>query len=439
MMTEQAKAGWASVLPFYYGWAVLAASAITELLITGATAYSAGLFVLPLQAEFGLSRASASSPLILLYLGAAVFGPIAGRILDRFPIRPVMCLGAISFCASLLIIATSTSLRIMALAVLLPGALGYLVLGMLNTSTLASRWFFRRRGLALGIGAVATSGGGFVTPLLAWAIHLYGWRTALVYESAAIALIVLLLASLLVRDSPAAMALAGHRENAGREEANIRHQPARDPGTGVAGELHRWRTILRNRGFWAPSLLVATISGISGAIVTAAVPMGVQLGFAAQAAFLASAFAISAAITKILSGIVSDIMDKRILLLCAMTCMMASLALLCVFPTFSALAAACGLAGIALGGSLPTSAALIAMRFGSTRFGGAMGWTFLLIGAFTMAAIWISGTVYDRTGAYHFGFVIFLAFCALMSVTALILESGVPRTGQEEPQRAAQG
>ena len=56
----------------YYGWFVLAASAVAELLAQGATSYGAGLFVLPLQAEFGLSRANASSSVLVLFLGAIV-------------------------------------------------------------------------------------------------------------------------------------------------------------------------------------------------------------------------------------------------------------------------------------------------------------------------------------------------------------------------------
>ena len=92
-------------------------------------------------------------------------------------------------------------------------------------------------------------------------------------------------------------------------------------------------------------------------------------------------------------------------------------------PTYTALLVACCLAGIALGGALPSSAAMIAARFGSTRFGATMGWTYFLIGAFTIAAVRISGTVFDRTGSYHSAFVIFLAFCALIFVAALALES----------------
>ena len=239
----------------------------------------------------------------------------------------------------------------MALALLLPAALGYLVLGMLNTGTLASRWFFRHRGLALGIAAVATSGGGLVTPLLGWAMQLYGWRMALVYESASILLIVvLLLTVLIVKDSPDRMGLARHPENNGREEARMAFEAARDSASGLAGELRRWGTILGNRAFWAPSLLVATISGISQAIVTAAVPYGIQLGFAAKTTFfLVTAFSIAAAMTKILAGVLSDFVDKRLVLIFAALCMMASLSFLSFFQgSYGALLAASCLAGMAL-------------------------------------------------------------------------------------------
>ena len=47
--------------PVYYGWWVLGAGAITEMLAIGSTSYAAGLFVLPLERELSLSRAAASS------------------------------------------------------------------------------------------------------------------------------------------------------------------------------------------------------------------------------------------------------------------------------------------------------------------------------------------------------------------------------------------
>ena len=88
----------------YYGWFVLAASAISELLAQGATSYAAGLFVLPLQAEFHVSRADANSSILILFLGAAVASPLVGKMLDRYPIRWVILLGAVVFSAALAII-----------------------------------------------------------------------------------------------------------------------------------------------------------------------------------------------------------------------------------------------------------------------------------------------------------------------------------------------
>ena len=71
----------------YYGWVVLAASALSELLVQGATLYSAGLFVLPLQAEFHISRTAATSAGPILFLGVVFMAPLTGRLLDRWPVR----------------------------------------------------------------------------------------------------------------------------------------------------------------------------------------------------------------------------------------------------------------------------------------------------------------------------------------------------------------
>src|SRR5476649_2806671 len=137
--------------PIYYGWFVLAAGAVSEMLAIGATSYTAGFFVLPLQAEFHLSRANAGVPVLLVYLGAVFVAPYAGRILDRYPVRLVISAGALCFAAALAAIALLSSLWLMALLLLVPAAVGFMLFGPMTTATLASRWFYRRRGLAQGL------------------------------------------------------------------------------------------------------------------------------------------------------------------------------------------------------------------------------------------------------------------------------------------------
>jgi sugar phosphate permease len=419
----QRQTGWGTVLPFYYGWLVLAASAVSEMLVLGATSYSAGLFVLPLQAEFHLSRASANLAVPLLFLGAMAIAPFAGRMLDSWPIRKVMSLGTIALCLALVTIALTSSLTLMVLALLLPAAMGWLMLGPLTTSTLVSRWFHRRRGLALGIAAVATSGGSFtVVPLMSAAIQAHGWRTALLFEAATFLLAVLALTFLIIRDAPAALGLEHHRETRDRREpapptAGMNDHP-------VLRQLRRWKDVLGNRAFWAPALMVATISGLSQGIVVSAVPYGVQLGVTPiRAAAAISIFGLAAAITKIVAGIVSDLLDQRIVLFLSACSMTASLALLYAIATFPVFLTASVLAGIALGGALPTSASMIASRFGSARFGATMAWAYVLIGGLTIAASVVAGTVFDRTGGYHAAFALFLAFCVTMAILSLLLEA----------------
>jgi MFS family permease len=406
----------------YYGWFVLAASACSELLVTGASSYAAGLFILPLQAEFGLSRADASSSVLILFLGAIFVSPLAGRVVDRHPIRPVMLTGAALFTGALAVIAIAPALWVMILVLLIPGALGYVVLGPLTTATLASRWFFKRRGLALGIAAVATSGGGLMAPLLAKAIQSHGWRGALLGEAGILFVIIAILALFVLKDNPFRAGYAEHPENRGRDDEAILRDPGRT-NTAAAPAFGRWREILGHPGFWAPSLAIATTSGIAQAIVGLVPPYGHQLGFDAQsAAFLITLFSIAAATTKILAGVLADFLDSRIVLFVAALVMPLALAVLYFLASYPALAVAACLAGVALGGVLPSAASLIAARFGAARVGSVMGWSYALLGISLLVTVRFAGTMFDLTGSYRPAFAGLLVFALLLMSIALVID-----------------
>ena len=408
-----------TLLP-YYGWFVLAASALCEMLAQGATSYGAGLFVLPLQAEYGLSRANASSAILILFVGAVFVAPVAGRILDRFPIRISVIVGALCFSLALTVIALSGSLWIMALMLLVPVALAFGLLGPMNTATLASRWFFRRRGLALGIAAIATSGGGLlVVPFLSKVIELHGWRHALLWEAAVFFVIIAALALLVLRDNPFKAGYGKHPENKGRtDQASLM-----TVGQPRAPEAGSWRKVLGDAGFWGPSLMLACISGIAQVIVVSMPAYGHQLGFgAAASAFLISAFSLAAAATKILAGVMADFWDKRVLLFATAIFMPLALGLLCIFSGYGALVAACAMAGVALGGVLPLSSGLIAARFGVARFGSVIGWTYMLLSLSIIVMVRFAGAVFDRTGSYHGAFEGLLLAALLVSACSFLID-----------------
>ena len=397
--------------PVYYGWFVLAASAVSEMLLQGATSYSAGLFVLPLQAEFHISRADANSSILFMFLGVVLVAPFAGRILDAWAIRRVMSVGAVILGLSLVGIALSPALWMMAAILLLPMPVAFMILGPLNTSTMAARWFHRHRGLAMGIAAVATSGGGFtVVPLLSAAIRHYGWRPALLYEGVAIALIIIAL-TFVLRDRPSDIGLDNHSENRDRETAaKLSDAVAVD-----------WKSIFTSRAFLIPALTLTAISGTCQAIVITLVPYGVQLGASpTTAALLVSAFAIAAAVTKVVAGSLADYISQYLLLIGAAGLMTLSWLILSLSVAYGALFASSCLAGMALGCALPTTSSLVAVRFGSARFGRVMSWVYPLTFGLAILAVRFVGFMYDRFGGYHAAFECFAVLLAGLLILTLL-------------------
>ena len=402
----------------YYGWWVLAAGAATEMLAIGSTSYAAGLFVLPLERELSLSRADANSSIPILFTGAAIMAMLVGYLLDRFPVQRIMSVGAITFGAGLAIVASTSSPTVMGLALFFPVAFGFMAIGPLTTTTLVSRWFYRRRGRALGLATVATSGGGIaVVPLLSWAIETYGWRAALLVEALSIATLVCALSLLFIRSGPADLDLAAHPENQGRGLADM-------PQHGAGPQPPRWRLveILGSLNFWAVAVALAAITSISQALVVTIVPYSIGLGIAAsRAALLIAGFSTAAAIVKVASGLLGEFIDSRIIMAASSLAMIAALLILLTASSYPLLLLACCLAGTGLGCILPSTAALVASCFGSPSFGTVMGAVYVAIGISSIVSVRYVGAVFDRNGNYREAFLVFTCLSVVAALGTLLL------------------
>jgi sugar phosphate permease len=422
-------------LSIYYGWAVLVASALTEMVALGVTSYAAGLYVIPLERELSLSRGAANSSIAILFGGGILLAPLVGRLLDRYSARSVMVYGALALSAAFAAIASTSSVAVMAVVLFAPGAFGFIAIGSLTTSTLASRWFYRRRGLALGIATVATSGGGFVVvPLLSVAIASYGWRTTLFLEALLISIIVSVLVLLVIRNNPVDLGLQNHPENCGRPGADLVPQKIVG-GRRSANPFSRWSEILSSRNFWTIVIAPASVSALSQAIVITLAPYGAGLGFGtASSALLISAFSVAAAVTKVTSGFLADRFDRRFIMMLTSLSMAASFTLLLSSVSFSAVLTSACLAGIALGGVLPSSALLIASYFGAPAFGAVMGLGYAITGLFTILAVRFVGAMFDHAGNYRTAFFTFAALSAAVAFAPLMARSSpakvlAPRNG----------
>ena len=189
-------------LPFYYGWFILTLCFLTTLTSAGVRS-SPSVLIHPLEAEFGWSRALIASAVSMNLLLFGIAAPISGWLIDRFGPRKVM-LGSLT----LLILGVSGTMTMnqfwqffLVWGVIV--GLGAGGVGSVLTATVGNRWFFAKRGLVLGILGSASSAGQIIfLPLFMAMITYAGWRLGSM-ALIVVALILLPLIYLFMRDDPA--------------------------------------------------------------------------------------------------------------------------------------------------------------------------------------------------------------------------------------------
>ena len=78
----------------YYGWYVLATTMLIAFVTTGAR-NSFGIFVIPMEEEFGWNRTTISLAAATGYLVNGITQPFAGQLLDRLGGRRVILVGLV--------------------------------------------------------------------------------------------------------------------------------------------------------------------------------------------------------------------------------------------------------------------------------------------------------------------------------------------------------
>lgn len=401
----------------FYGWWILAVVFVGEMLAIGSTSYAFGLFVQPAEQAFGISRATANSGIILVFLGMGLAAPFVGRLLDRYSARSIFVAGACAMGAGMIGVGLAPSLWMIGLCLVLLVAPGAIAIGPLAANTLVARWFTRHRGKAMGLAAVATSlGGAIIVPFMAFNLDRYGWRESLMIQGVVIIVSVSLLAVWLIRDRPQDMGLLPDGDAEGSASAN--HSAT------LTGRQWTVPQLLRTRDFWCIGLSVGTMFAINQSVLISMVPYATDAGIGlAQATMMVSGLSIASILGKLLFGALADKVDKRWLLLTVAACTLLMLSVLIVSPSFWVLFAVVCIAGFAIGGELPVWAALLAERFGPRSFGTVMGLMSPFNMGFNLIAIGYVGKAYDLHGSYAVPFGHFMMVAGFATVLTLLISS----------------
>jgi sugar phosphate permease len=293
----------------HYAWVVAAVTFLTLLVAAGLRS-TPGVLIVPLEAEFGWSRATISFAVGLNIFLYGLIGPFAAAVMDRFGLRRTM-LGALA-CIAAGVAMTPLMTRPWQLILLWGVVVGVgsgstaLVLG----ATVVARWFATRRGLVMGVLTASTATGQLIfLPMLARLAENYGWRSvSLTVAGAAMALVPIV--ALAMRDRPEDIGLERYGAGAGEIPAvGARGNPA-------MRALGALRDGLRSPDFWllAGSFFICGAS-TSGLIGTHLIPACLDHGIPQVAgASLLAAMGIFDLVGTTLSGWLSDRWSNRGLL-----------------------------------------------------------------------------------------------------------------------------
>jgi MFS family permease len=358
----------------HYGWAMVGVTFLTALIAAG-TVGAPGVFIVPLQKEFGWSTAEISSALSIRFILFGLMAPFAAALLNRYGLRNVtltsLLVVASGLIASLFMTQVWQLVLLWGVVIGLGTGMTALVLG----ATIAARWFAARRGLVVGILTASVATGQLVfLPLLASLTESLGWRMAL--GLVCVMLGVAATAVLLVmRDRPSDLGLRPFGDE-GTEPL-----PAPPPNTGpiMAAAFGALRDAAKTKVFW---ILFATffICGAStnGLVQVHLIPMCLDFGIPqVQAAGLLAAMGIFDFVGTIASGWLSDRYDNRWLLFWYYGLRGLSLLFL-PFTDFSfyALSLFAMFYGLDWIATVPPTVRLTAQRFGPERANLVFGWIF---------------------------------------------------------------
>lgn len=190
----------------HYAW-VIAAVTFVIMLITSGVRATPGLFMIPLESEFGWSRAIISASIAVNIALFGLIGPFAASVMDRWGLRRVV-LGALVLMSSAVALSTRMTAEwqfFLFWGVLVGAATG--VTAMVLAAVITTRWFEHRRGLVMGMLSAANATGQLIfLPQLAKVVEASNWRSAASIVAAAAA-IVFLLVLIFMRDRPADIGL----------------------------------------------------------------------------------------------------------------------------------------------------------------------------------------------------------------------------------------
>jgi sugar phosphate permease len=412
----------------FYGWLVVLIAFCGSFISAGTGGYIFGQFIQPLSQTFGWSVGFVSSILLVRSLTNIAVVPLVGKLTDRVGSRPVMLIGSLIGGALFVALAWVAEPVLFYLGYSVVWAAANAMIGGIPPQAAVTRWFRRRRGLALSLVTLGISTGGVVmVPLTQVMLDNYGWRFALGVVGVGILVVMLPPVFLFMRDYPEQLGLKPDGEGKATSPA----EP--DEGAGArAGALahdeREWTSaqILRSPLYWQQAIGYMFAFAMLQVTLVHQYPFITHQGFDGEtAALVLSIYALSAGVSKFVWGFLADRMD--VYKVAAVSNWLAALGIVVLMfaNTLPLLWLYAVVGGWGIGGLPALQAIVLARSFGRRSYGTVAGLLNPMNSIAAAVAVPFAGYMFDLTGTYVPAFGVIVAATVVSSVSLLFMS----RTG----------
>ena len=410
---------------FYHGRVVLAACFVIILISMGIQ-NSFGVFFKSLAMDFDLSRALTSEIFSVYMVISILFSILGGWALDRYGPKAVFVV--MGFFTGLGLFLTSKANApwhlFMSYSLLLAIGIGpaYPI-----SMSIVSRWFAKRRGLAIGI---VSSGGGIgimvMSPIAAWLITSFGWQNSYLIM-ALIALFVMVPSALLLKRAPGEVAVSPEVERIDTDTTNSFEKQFPNQLGGLS-----LPQAVKTTNFWLMIIIYFLLAFCVYIVITHIVPHAIDLSInPVQAASILSLIGGTSILGRLLMGTASDsIGRKQIIMICALL-MAGAMLWLTQSSELWMLYLFAIIFGLSHGGVDAPLIAIIGDIFGVRHIGiimpvASVGWP---IGAAVGSTL--AGYIFDINGNYTFAFIIGLIAVLIAAVLIFFVRTPITKVEGE--------
>ena len=410
--------------PTFYGWYVVGAMFFGMFIVLG-TRQGFGIFVETWEKEWAVTTGAISTAAAVGWIMNGFSQPILGKLVDNFGGRIVVLISLTIMGITYLLLSMINS--VIMLMVLFGFIISFFSGGIApgTTGAIITRWFQKKRGIAMSIVASGGSIGGLLLiPFLTELMIATNWRITWIVSG----IIVLALGTpviwLIIRNKPDDMGLLPDGEKRATGTAASRAQRARADQAMKGGPLssEKWQDSFKSWPMWQLSfgyfVCGITTASISVHFVRWAISEGIQTANAAWA------FGILMGINAggvIFIGLLSDYLQRRYLLATVYLIRGIAFILLIVLPGANAMWAFAFVGGASWLATVPLTTGLTADVYGVRNvgtLGGLITFSHQMGGG---AAVLLFGLMFDRTGSYDIPFAVGAAFLLAAGLVTLTI------------------